>query len=81
MRNIFANSIGGRPAPIGLGYTGSINATNASHGTTRCMSDKNCSRLVILRYASKLASAKLICFILLRSSLNKFYYSLERKNT
>src|SRR5215831_2090964 len=44
--------IGGRPFP-GFGYTGSMRAPSARHGTTRSISARNCARRVVFVYFSK----------------------------
>src|SRR5215831_11912107 len=52
--------IGGRPFP-GFGYTGSMRAHSARHGTTRSISARNCARRVVFVYFSKPVSPSVSC--------------------
>ena len=50
----------GRPLP-GFGYTGSIRAQSARHGSTRSISARKCARRVVFVYLSKPVPASVGC--------------------
>src|SRR4029450_11569890 len=60
IRSMRSTPTGGRPLPA-FGYTGSIRAPSARHGTTRSISARNCARRVVFVYFSNPVWASVFC--------------------